>query len=72
MKQEKTYIYQWLLAVCYVPIIAPSKKINHLLPDSLNTSLEPLAIRSALRAALNDASRRDDVAQNKQASCWEG
>ncbi|MCX8971606.1 hypothetical protein NLN82_16910 [Citrobacter portucalensis] len=23
MKQEKTYIYQWLLAVCYVPIIAP-------------------------------------------------
>jgi len=25
------------------------------LPDSLNTSLEPLAIRSALRAALNDA-----------------
>lgn len=24
MKQEKTYIYQWLFAVCYVPIIAPS------------------------------------------------
>lgn len=23
MKQEKTYIYQWLFAVCYVPIIAP-------------------------------------------------
>lgn len=21
MKQEKTYIYQWLFAVCYVPII---------------------------------------------------
>ncbi|AUY38573.1 hypothetical protein C3F35_07130 [Leclercia sp. LSNIH3] len=25
MKQEKTYIYQWLFAVCYVPIIAPFK-----------------------------------------------
>lgn len=36
------------------------------LPDSLNTSLEPLAIRSALRAALNDATCRDDVAENKQ------
>lgn len=24
MKQEKIHIYQWLFAVCYVPIIAPS------------------------------------------------
>lgn len=23
MKQEKIHIYQWLFAVCYVPIIAP-------------------------------------------------
>ncbi len=30
MKQENMYIYQWLDGLCYVPIIAPSKKINHL------------------------------------------
>jgi hypothetical protein len=26
MKQENMYVYQWLYVVCYVPIIAPSKK----------------------------------------------
>lgn len=29
MKQEKTYIYQWLFAVCYVPIIS-NKPYPHL------------------------------------------
>lgn len=30
MKQGKVYIYQLFYVVCYVPIIAPSKKINRL------------------------------------------
>lgn len=30
MKQENMYIYQWLDGLCYVPIIAPSNKINQL------------------------------------------
>ncbi|MGI1664727.1 hypothetical protein [Enterobacter sp. BH2-YP2023] len=30
MKQENIYIYQREYAMCYIPIIAPSKKINHL------------------------------------------
>ena len=30
MKQENIYIYQREYALCYVPIIAPSKKINQL------------------------------------------
>lgn len=32
MKQEKTYIYQWLLVVCYVPIIAPSNASRFNMP----------------------------------------
>lgn len=42
MKQEKTYIYQWLLAVCYVPIIAPflpHKSIIPLIYKALSTQL---------------------------------
>ncbi|EPK0740623.1 hypothetical protein RFD55_002997 [Klebsiella aerogenes] len=30
MKQENIYIYQREYAVCYVPIIAPPKKVNDL------------------------------------------
>lgn len=30
MKQENIYVYQWLYGVCYVPIIAPLNKIQHL------------------------------------------
>lgn len=30
MKQENIYIYQWLYRLRYVPIIAPSKKVNDL------------------------------------------
>lgn len=30
MEQEKVYVYQLFYVVCYVPIIAPSKKINRL------------------------------------------
>lgn len=30
MKQENSYIYQEICVVCFVPIIAPSKKVNDL------------------------------------------
>lgn len=30
MKQENSYIYQRVCVLCYVPIIALSKKINNL------------------------------------------
>lgn len=30
MKQENMHIYQLVNGLCYVPIIAPSKKINQL------------------------------------------
>jgi hypothetical protein len=30
IKQENIYTYQWFYRLCYVPIIAPSIKINEL------------------------------------------
>lgn len=44
MKQEKTYIYQWLFAVCYVPIIAPSKPFQ-----VYQNSLKALILRVTVR-----------------------
>ena len=39
MKQENMYIYQWISRLCYVPIIAPSKKINQLASKNIQGSI---------------------------------
>lgn len=39
MKQENMYIYQWLDGLCYVPIIAPSNKINQLASRNIKGSI---------------------------------